>query len=260
VALLAPLALGGRAISAQVAANRATDYLFPTDVNDARALWVNPAGLGQWRRASVHLDATVGDPGAHGQLEQFTAGFETGGLSFGYQRDALDSSGAGHTYRGGLAVGNRSFAVGTAVAVYRGNTKGSGWDVGAVYRIGPATVGGVVRNILQPKVRGILQRVTFVPSVTLGGNGIFSLSAEGRITPDSSLGYAAGARLATPGRKSIGLFARIEADRSFRSTGWTFGLSIGRSDVLGAVASTERTESGVTALDLYGVSTRSAGR
>ena len=40
------------------APNRATRYLFPTDVTDARALWVNPAGLGAFPEASINLDVT----------------------------------------------------------------------------------------------------------------------------------------------------------------------------------------------------------
>src|SRR5437899_1115199 len=35
-----------RLAAQQVAPNRADDYLFPTTVQDARAIWVNPARLG----------------------------------------------------------------------------------------------------------------------------------------------------------------------------------------------------------------------
>ncbi len=229
-------------------------------MNDARALWVNPAGVGPRRSASVHFDAGVDDPGARGRLRQLTTGFATGGLSIGYQRDLFDAGKRGHTFRAGLAAGSSSVSAGVAVALYRGDTKGSGWDAGAVYRVGPVRFGAVARNLHQPVVRGVLQRATFVPSVTVGGGSLIAVSAEGRITPDSSLGYAAGARLAIPGRVSIGLLARIETDRSLRRTGWTFGLSIGTRDVLGAVASTAGAGSRIAALDLYGVSTRAAAR
>src|SRR2546426_5316367 len=67
------LALAASA-QAQVAPNRTTLYLHPTEVGDARALWVNPAGLGRFEEASVHLDLTVGDPGASGRLRQVTLG------------------------------------------------------------------------------------------------------------------------------------------------------------------------------------------
>src|SRR2546421_2238185 len=57
---------------AQVAPNSAALYLHPTDVSDARALWVNPAGLARFPEAAVHLDLTVGDPGSQGPLRPLT--------------------------------------------------------------------------------------------------------------------------------------------------------------------------------------------
>jgi hypothetical protein len=217
--------------------------------------------LGPWSKASVQLDASLDNPGAGGRLRQLTAGFETGGLSVGYQRDMFDGGVHGHTYRVGVGARDAHLAAGLAFALYRGDTKGSGWDAGVVYRAGLASFGTVLTNIRQPVVRGVLQRATLVPAVTLGGNHhLFALSVEGRITPDSSLGYAAGVRLATPGRVGLGVLARIDTDRSLRRTGWSFGLSIGARDVLGAVATIPRASSRIAALDVYGVSTRSAGR
>jgi len=83
----------------QVAPNRSTQYLHPTEVSDARALWVNPAGLALFPEASLNLDVTVGDPGAKGRLRQFTLGLNSRGLSFGYQRDVFDGGVRGSTYR-----------------------------------------------------------------------------------------------------------------------------------------------------------------
>jgi hypothetical protein len=228
-------------------------------VHDARAVWVNPAGLENWRRASIHLDGGVSDPGAKGRLEQLTAGFETGGLSFGYQRDVFDST-HGDTYKVGVGASERHLAAGVAFALYRGDTKGSSWDIGTTYRTGPLALGAVIQNIGQPVVRGVPQHVTYVPALTLGDGSLIAFSALARLTADSSLGYAAGLRVATPGRASLGLIARIETDGSFHRTGWTFGVSIGAKDVLGVAASTARTGSDITTLDIYGLSTRTAGR
>src|SRR5207253_9667173 len=74
VGLSVPLLLLATSAFAQVAPNTTTRYLFPTDVSDARALWVNAAGLAAFPAASVHLDLTVGDPGASGKLRQLTFG------------------------------------------------------------------------------------------------------------------------------------------------------------------------------------------
>ena len=90
-----------RALPAQVAPNRSAVYLFPSDVQDTRALWVNPAALAILREASVGFDVTVGNPGALGRLEQFTLGLNSRGLSFGYQRDIFDNGVRGNTYGSG---------------------------------------------------------------------------------------------------------------------------------------------------------------
>src|SRR5207247_2330363 len=131
VGLFLPLLLLASGALAQVAPNNATLYLHPTDVSDARALWVNPAGLGHFPEASVHLDLTVGDPGAKGQLRQLTLGLNSRGLSLGYQRDLFSSGRRGHTYKLGYAAGRGGLAAGFATALYRGGTSGTGWDVGS---------------------------------------------------------------------------------------------------------------------------------
>src|SRR5947207_5870063 len=79
VGLSVPLLLLATSAFAQVAPNTTTRYLFPTDVSDARALWVNAAGLAAFPAASVHLDLTVGDPGASGKLRQLTFGLNSRG-------------------------------------------------------------------------------------------------------------------------------------------------------------------------------------
>ncbi len=105
------LLVSGTNLPAQQVANRANAYLFPTDVSDARAIWVNPAGLGMQREASIYAEVAVGDPGSKGRLRQINAGFNSRGLSFGYQRDLLDNGGRANTYRFGLAGGSGGLRV-----------------------------------------------------------------------------------------------------------------------------------------------------
>src|SRR5438093_11305686 len=123
---------------AQVAPNRSAAYLFPTDVHDARAIWVNPAGLGVLREASVYAEVGVGDPGSRGRLRQINAGFNSRGLSFGYQRDFFDGGVRGSTIRLGLAGGAGGLAAGFAVARYGGSgANESRWDRGMSYLAPP---------------------------------------------------------------------------------------------------------------------------
>src|SRR5207248_4793186 len=124
---------------AQVVPNRTTLYLYPSDVTDARAVWVNPAGSGRFEEASLHLDLMVAQPGAAGRLRQLTLGLSSRGLSFGYQRDVFDAGGRGHTYRIGYAAGRAGLAAGVAAALYRGGgASTSGWDLGVLYQWRPA--------------------------------------------------------------------------------------------------------------------------
>ena len=256
------LAALARLAGAQVAPNRATTYLSPTDVSDARALWVNPAGLGRLPAASIHLDLTFGDPGPGGRLRQLTFGLNSRGFSFGYQRDIFDGGVRGTTYRAGLAAGHAGLAAGVAAALYRGGTKRTGWDCGVVYAPSPMlAVGGIVANIGQPVVRSALQVATLVPSVTLRPLGdVAAFSAEGRITADSVIGYAVGARFQSGGRARVGLLVRLDTDHSLRRTALIFGVSMAGRDMVGVVASTPGDAGRVNAADLYGVATRTAGR
>ena len=260
VGLFLPLLLLATRTLAQAAPNTTTRYLFPTDVRDARALWVNPAGLGVFPEASVHLDLTVGDPGASGKLRQLTFGLNSRGLSLGYQRDLFSDHKRGHTYRVGVATGHAGLAAGLAAALYRGTGSGTGWDVGILYDWTPAlAVGGAIQNLGRPLVHDSTLRVTYVPGATLQlAQRRIALSALSRLTTDGVAGYAFGLRgtLRSGSTLPIGLLARLDTNRSLHRGGFAFGVSVGRDDAAGLVATTPGDVSGIDALSLYGVSTR----
>ncbi len=255
-----PLLLLATSTFAQVAPNTTARYLFPTDVSDARALWVNAAGLAAFPAASVHLDLTVGDPGASGKLRQLTFGLNSRGLSLGYQRDLFSDHQRGHTYRVGYAAGHAGLAAGFAAALYRGGTSSTGWDVGVVYDWVPAlSVGGAIQNIGRPVVRDSTLRITYVPSATLqlAGRQV-AVSALSRVTTDGVAGYALGVRgtLRQGTSLPIGLLARLDTDRSLRRNGLAFGFSLGGADIAGLIATAPGDAHGIDALSVYGVSTR----
>lgn len=251
---------GARLAAAQVAPNRTLAYLYPTDVTDARALWVDPAGLGRHSEASLHWDATVGSPGAGGRLRQLTAGFNSRGLSFGYQRDVFDAGRRGHTYRVGLGAGRNGLAAGLAAAIYRGGTKGTGWDFGIVHQTTPhVALGAAVSNLGQPVVRGTRLDATVTPGVTVKPLGsLVALSALGRFTSSAVLGYSVGARVQAAHPFPLGALVRIDTDGGLRRTALTFGASFGGHDLIGAVASKLGKNAGLDPVEVYGISTRSA--
>ena len=257
--LLLPLVTGA---AAQAVPNRTTLYLHPTDVTDARALWVNPAGLARMKEASVHLDLTVGDPGAGGRLRQVTAGVNSRGFSLGYQRDLFDGGVRGHTYRLGFAGGERRLAAGVATALYRGapGSSGTGWDVGLVYDLTPMlTVGAVVANLGRPVARDSVLRVSYTPAATLRlFNGRAVLSADAGLTSEGVSGYAFGGVgvLREWTRLPLRILVRLDTDRSLRRAGFALGLSVGSQDLIGSVATSSGDLGHIDALSLYGVSTR----
>jgi hypothetical protein len=255
---------------AQVAPNRSSAYLFPTDVHDARAVWISPAGLAGIREASVYAQLAVGDPGSRGRLRQIDAGFNSRGLSFGYQRDIFDNQVRGNTYRIGLGGASRRFAGGLVVAHYRGtNAHATGWDAGINYTvIAGLTVGIVGANFGQPTVRGVSQRLAYVPAATWHPAPIpaLAISSFARITPDSVAVFAfglswhtAGTSLAAVHRWPIGILARLDTDKKLRRGAFAFGLSIGSQDQFGLVGTTPGDVSRVDAASLYGVSARTTG-
>lgn len=263
--LLAVGPSGRPAVAQQVAPNRATAYLFPTDVQDVRALWVNPAGLGVQREASIYAELLVTDPGALGQLGQISAGFNARGLSVGYQRDNLDDGVRGHTYRLGLAGGSGRLAAGGALAMYRGtDAKATGWDVGVTYTVHKSLNAAlVVANIGQPVVRGLQQRMTYVPGVTWSPVAGLGISTDARITPDSIASYAFGLSWRTGGGSAkwpVEVITRLDTDGDLRRGAFVFGLSLGGQDRFGAIGTTPGDVSRVDGVSLYGLASREPAR
>lgn len=261
-ALAALLVVPRLAAAQEVAPNRATAYLHPSDVRDARALWVNPAGLAVLREASIYAEVAVQDPATStGRLRQISAGFNSRGLAFAYQRDVFDGGRRGHTYRVGLAGSSEGLAAGAAMALYRGDTKGTGWDFGVLYTpkaLEALTAAVVITNVGQPVVRSLEQRLTFIPGVTWRPLGPASaLSMHGRITPDSVMGYAFGlAWQGSGGRFPIGVLARLETDGGLRRGQFSLGISVGGPDRVGAVVSTPGDLSSLETASLWGLATR----
>jgi hypothetical protein len=250
------------AAAAQVAVNRAEHYLHPTSVTDARAIWLNPAGPAAAPDASIYVELTAQDPGAAGRLRQITAGFNSRGLSFGYQRDLFDDV-LGHTYRVGLAGGAGGLAAGAAIALYRGETRATGWNLGVRYTVAPSLVlGATIANLGEPEVRGVAQPLVLIPGATLTPFGAgLELSTHARIDRrGTAMGYAFSALLRGAPIAPLTAFARLDTDRSLRRAALAFGMALGTRDVLGAVATTPGDARQVDAASVYGLSARRLGR
>ena len=134
---------------------RSEDYLFASSVNDVRALWVNPAGLGIVREASLmgkfSLERrTAGD----WRLGQYTLGLNSRGISLGFRRDRLPTF-SNSIIRVGLGLGFPRGAFGAAVSIHRGTTNDRSLDLGLrLIPLPRVDLGVVLKNIGRPVIRG----------------------------------------------------------------------------------------------------------
>jgi hypothetical protein len=223
---------------AQVASPRSADYLFLTNVWDVRALWVNPAGLGILPEASLLGEFVIQrDIDDDFKLGQFSLGFNSRGFSLGYQRDRLGEGVSGTTWKGGLAVPFRGGAIGGAMTWYRGTGENdTDLDLGVLYR--PAMgimLGGVVRHIGRPTVRGVEIPVEWVAGVHWSTpDGSFALLGEGHAfdTPgdgDSGLDvtYRAGAQISLGNRLPISVLTAFDLGSNVAIDRWHIGVRAG---------------------------------
>jgi hypothetical protein len=259
-------AAAGSPSAAQVALNRNARALFAADPVDARGIWVNPAALGLPGTLSVYADVTFGlePPYETGSpISQFSLGFNSYFLAFAYQSDRLpDTLGTG-TVRGHavrLALWGRDGRVGAAAATtwYGGEGDGGvGVDLGVVYRAGGLLdLGAVVANIGHPSVRGTELAVRFRPAATLRAGTLFALEAQGEFQRDSVLGYAVGTRLRLPALP-LELAVRLDTDDRLRRRSFSFGLTWGGENRVGALVTTSGDLRVTDAASLHFVSERS---
>lgn len=229
------LAAGARPCLAQYRAARSLDYGFVATAQDVRALWVNPAGLSTIIEASVMGELSLERPlGRDLRIGQLSAGFNSRGLSFLYQRDRFpEDSISGSTFRVGVGYALARFTIGAAAALYRGGVSQTGVDIGLRFpRYGPVALAAVVRNIGRPFVRDSLLRLQGVAGASWRGmQGVVELAGEARATERATSGYnvgfAVGAKVQTRGRLPLGVLGALDLGNNFRIDRWSVGLIIG---------------------------------
>lgn len=265
---------------AQARAPRSRDYLFAGAVDDARALWVNPAGLHLFLEASVLGEVVVERPlDGDIRLGQLSVGFNSRGVSFGYRRDRL-LSGTAQEVRFGIARGARLVSVGLGLSFHSGAALSTerALDVGLTLRaLRQLYFAAVVRNIGRPLVltddttrsrplggeRLPVTRVLgaswtpFAGNVQLSGESLFRerLGADG-----FEVSHRAGLRLATRGRLPLGVAAALDLGNNFKIDRWTVGLVLGSRDSASLLTSGVQRGSGprFESFSLTGVSSRRA--
>ena len=220
-------------LDAQAPEPRSATYLFSASVEDARALWVNPAGLGILPIASLYAEGTADyGTGDDWGMRQYSFGIHSRSIALSYQRDRMLAGGSRGTWRlgAGFPLGRRA-ALGTAITLTKPQRA---VDIGL--RFSPVRLldaGVVVRNVGRPDVNGVE-----IPMTVVGGfvwylaGGRFALQGDATGTerrPQSGydMGYRAGAQLVLPGRQALTLLTAIDLGNRLGPNRWSFGIGIG---------------------------------
>lgn len=244
---LALLALAAASpVQAQLAAPRSSAYLFSANVEDARALWINPAGLAVLPVASIYAEVTGDRPiaGDGWDLRQYSFGLHSRALAIGYQRDR-PAAGDGQGYwrlGAGFPLGRR-MALGTGVTFTRPER---GMDVGLrISPLRPLDVGIVVRDIGRPIVRATKQPLSLAGGVAVhlasGRLGLQAdaLATERMVTSGYDVRYRAGALIFVPARAPISIVTAFDLANNLRVNRWSLGFGIGFAAQIIAVGSAE---------------------
>lgn len=239
------IGLHANAALSQGVTARSQDYLFLTNVADVRALWVNPAGLALVPEASLLGEFTVRRSGGETRLEQYSLGFNSRGVSIGYQRNRFEGESAVGIFRTGLGVPFRRGTFGMAASRYsQGSTKSYGADLGVIFVPNVRVqLGLAIRHIGRPSVRLAKLPVTTVGAAQLTTSIVQvaweTLAAE-RLAPGQAgfdFAHRAGARVALPARTPVILLGSVNLGSNIRINRFHFGFSIGGARQITSVAS-----------------------
>ena len=222
--------------SGQYRGPHSADYLFGVEVHDARALWVNPAGLAVIPEASI-MGEVVMDRLIDGGLAlgQYSAGFSSQGLAFGFRHDRLTDTLSMNTFRLGAARALGRIIFGLAATFYTNADFDSKrtLDLGARLALAPKLeLGAAVQHIGQPVV--IDSTLTTVLTAGLGWTPLnsFRVTAE-VLTADRTTGsgvaneWRAGMQLVLGGSVPVGAFGLFALDDDFNPARLSIGVSVG---------------------------------
>ena len=224
---------------------RSADYLFPTSVDDARAVWLNPAGLAVVPEASIFGEFVLRrSTAADLRLAQWTLGLNSQGFSVAYQRDLLPSDSSNTTYRVAIGRGMARWSVGAALSYHNSDRKDTGLDAGFRYHLASSlAVALVVRNLGAPTVRADTLYLTGVAAVSWGIlGGALSLDGEAVAADRAAaagydMAYRTGVRLSVGKRVPVAGFANVTLGPRLAPDVWCFGLAVG-GDRRGIVVTT----------------------
>lgn len=226
----AAAALPGAAAAQSVPAQSRL-YLLASDAADARALWVNPAGLARRIEAAIGGHVTAEDTARDLRVAQFGALLATRAFAAGWQRDDLAGGRRFDTWAVAVGLGDEKFALGGTRKWYRGSTANDGgWDLGVHVTPRPGVSFSTVwRDIGSPRARDSVLEETLVPGAALdvlGGRGRaaveWHLATTGFVTRSVRVGTTAAAG------RGISFTAITDLSGNVRLRGITLAVHVSR--------------------------------
>jgi hypothetical protein len=104
-------------------------YLLAAQAADARALWLNPAGLARRSEASIGGDLSLDRAPGGTHLSQYGATLASRGFALGWTHDREPGGASANGYAIGLGLGDAAFSAGVVRRWVRGPVRASVWDV-----------------------------------------------------------------------------------------------------------------------------------
>jgi hypothetical protein len=215
--------------------------MFISAVDDARAAWVNPAGLAWTPEASVMAEMVLDRSGGPLRLGQYTVGLNSRGLALSYERDRSTPDSSIGVARIALGVPLGRGTIGASFTTY-GSFHSTGYDLGVRYRLLAALdAAGVVRDLGHPILHGVRQPVVGVAGATwsLGHAAAISaevLAAERLAASGYDVSYRAGIMVRTPEPWPLALHALADVGSDGTVHGWAVAVILGGLDRVGVVA------------------------
>ena len=257
---------GAPPAAGQVTPAQPARYFLTTDVSDARALWVNPAGLARAIEASIGADLTadrfVQGPGA--QLNQYGLSLAGRGIAAGWEHERLAQRQSLNVYAVGIGLGDEQFSAGTTRRWYTGAARASGWDAAMRVSNGEGTQFSLaMRNIGSPRLLDSTYWATLVPGALVSLlNGAVQAGGEWEVAPHTwrSIAYRAGGTIDLG--RGVALLLRADLSPSFKRRGLVVAIGFDASGSrAGAFALASGGANEVDALGLSGaLVTRGAPR
>jgi len=241
--------------AAQILPAQPARYELTTEASDARALWVNPAGLARLPEASIGADVTADRffPGG-AQLSQYSLSLAGRGVAASWIHERLPSSQSLNVYAVGIGLGDEQFSAGMTRRWYRGLADAGSWDVAArVSTLDGTQLSLVTRNIGSPRLGDSTYWATLVPGALVYLlRGVVQLGGEWEVAPHAwrSVGYRAGGAVALGRGVAVLVLADLSPSLKRRALVLALSLDASRSR-LGAVG---LASGGANEIDAVGLS------